>query len=242
VLYKPYIRGESKGKKEKFTNKECSPFSVPPTPPPISSDMLITIILSVLGAIAGFIGVYFAVKFAAGPTGEIMQKIGQSLGRGLVAIKKSIPSTPESRLAAPTTQENPMLTKTQEKVAEKAEPSIDEGLKTQEKVAEKAEPSIDEGLKALETKESEKAEKRLSTSLTKENPFFRGKTQRQFKEGKTQKDAAGTGLLSAETMRARDEANRTRRVPPGYRVKRDSKGNVKYINKIEGSSRTRVAD
>ena len=122
VLYKPFICGEKKDTKEKFENKECNPFSVPPTPPPISSETLITIILSVLGAIAGFIGVYFAVKYAAGPSGDIMKKIGESLGKGLVAIKKSIPT---AKIAAPAPAPAPTLTPVQEKTAAKAEPEIE---------------------------------------------------------------------------------------------------------------------
>ena len=154
VLYKPFICGEKKEeKKEKFTNKECNPFSVPPTPPPISSDMLITIILSVLGAIAGFIGVYFAVKYAAGPTGDIMKRIGEGLGKGLVAIKKSIPA---AKIAVPAPASAPAPAPE----AKKETPTL---TPVQEKTAVKAEPEI------------EAAEKRLSSSLTQKNPFFQDK-------------------------------------------------------------------
>jgi len=64
--------------------------------PAVGGDTWIAIILGIIGTLAIIIGVWFGIKMAAGPVGDKLKMIGDSIGKSLagtyVAVKKAVPT------------------------------------------------------------------------------------------------------------------------------------------------------
>jgi hypothetical protein len=185
ILYKPYICSSSKPKREHF----CNPFDVPPTPPPFTSETLITIIISVIGAIAGFIGVYFAVKYAAGPAGDVLKKFAESVGRGLAKVRISAPQPKNNVESIEKEQQKkseksllPVASKEFEDKAKEGETFAFKNPMQQKKTQRKI-PSDEQTIADLF---GDKSEKQLNKALSEQNPIQRKKTPSNDKAEKVQ--------------------------------------------------------
>lgn len=169
-------------KKEKFTVKgeeNCDPFAAIQSPPRMSTDDMMNIIIGVLSAVAVFIGVYFALKYATGPLGDFFKKLGEKIGRAMGGMKKEIKAmVPSGPISIPTA----------------VKPLVSEDTKKPgEEFAYKQSTPI----------------QRAQTQRRKEKELQRQKTQKNREDiaklEKERRDAAGTGLLTAEQLKVPPE-------------------------------------
>ena len=104
ILYKPAPPRDANGKPvpcpQTATQKATMNVSQPPVvvnKPNVDSNLLLEVLLGIIGTLAIVIGVWFGVKLAAGPVGDGLRKIGDSIGSSLAggygAVKKATANT-----------------------------------------------------------------------------------------------------------------------------------------------------
>jgi hypothetical protein len=103
ILYHPAPPRDANGKPvacppsafQAASNRVVQP-PVPDFKPVVKSDTILAVLLAIIGTLAIVIGVWFGVKLAAGPGGDAMKKIGDSIGKTLAgsyaAVKKASPT------------------------------------------------------------------------------------------------------------------------------------------------------
>lgn len=202
--------------KERFTNQSCDPFAVV-APKPLDKDRLVSIVLAIVSSLAIFIGVYFALKYATGPMGNVLKMVGEKIGRALartrraaayVATEPKGPSLPEAVASIATEPKGPSLPEALQGIV-KADtrkqgedfafknPMIDlrrtQRILDAKKKAEKYTPVIDARRKTQRN------------TVVKPNPIGRKTVMTRLADAKKEAEAAGTGLLSPEQLKADPE-------------------------------------